>query len=145
MATVISTFLRDKIADAVCNAGAGINFDSGTLQIRSGAAPGPNAAVTGTLLASITLPADAFAAASTGACAKAGTWQDASADAAGTAAHFRIAQSGDAGGATGTTDERIEGTVTATGGGGDLELDNVVIAAAQTVTITSFTVTMPAS
>lgn len=144
MAT-ISTALRNQIADGFLNAGTGINFDSGVLEIRSGAAPGPNAADGGTLLASITLPADAFGAAATGVCAKAGTWEDTSADAGGTAAHFRIKQSGDTGGATGATDERIEGTVTATSGGGDIELDSTSISAGQTVTITSFSVTMPES
>jgi len=142
MTVTLSDFLKQKILDAIGNAGAGINFDSGVLEIRSGAAPGPNAADGGTLLASITLPADAFGAASAGAMAKAGTWQDASADATGTAAHFRIKQSGDAGGATGSTDERIEGTVTATSGGGDIELDNTSIAAGQQVTISSFSLNL---
>ena len=141
----ISTALRNQILDGFGNAGTGINFDSGVLEIRSGSAPGPDAADSGTLLASITLPADAFGAASAGSMAKAGTWEDSSADAGGTAAHFRIKQSGDAGGATGSTDERIEGTVTATSGGGDIELDSTTISATQTVTITSFSVTMPAS
>jgi hypothetical protein len=136
MAT-ISSALRDALATA-----ADI-FNSGVLEIRSGAAPGPNAAESGTLLASITLPADAFTGPSTGVLTKAGTWEDTSADATGTAAHFRIKQSGDTGGATGSTDERIEGTVGQ--GSGDLSLDNTSIAAAQTVTITAFTVTMPAS
>lgn len=144
MTVVISDFLRTKIVDAIVNSGAGINFDSGVLEIRSGAAPGPNAADSGTLLASITLPADAFGAAATGSAAKAGTWSDASADGTGTAAHFRIKQSGDTGGASGATDERIEGSVTATGGGGDLTLDNTSIASGQTVTITSFTLSKPA-
>ena len=127
----ISTALRNVIANAIGNAGAGVNFDSGVLEIRSGAAPGANAADGGTLLASITLPADAFGAAAAGAT--------------GTAGHFRIKQSGDTGGATGSSDERIEGSVTATSGGGDLELDSVSITAAQTVTIDTFTVTMPAT
>jgi len=35
----------------------------------------------------------------------------------------------------------MQGTVTATGGGGDLELDNTSIAATQKVTITTFTLT----
>lgn len=139
----ISTALRNVIANAIGNAGAGINFDSGTLEIRSGAAPGADAAATGTVLATITLPADAFGAAAAGAIAKAGTWQDASADAGGTAAHFRIIQSGDTNGATGSTDERIEGTVSTSGA--DLNLDSTSISAAQTVTIDTFTVTMPAS
>lgn len=143
--TAISTLLRDVIADAIGNAGAGIDFDGGVLEIRSGAAPGPNAADGGTLLASITLPTPAFGAAASGVISLSGTWEDASADAAGTAAHFRIKQSGDTGGASGATDERIEGTVTGTGGGGDLELDNTSIEAGQAVSISTFTVTMPAS
>ena len=141
----ISTALRNVIANAIGNAGAGINFDSGILEIRSGAAPGPNAAATGTVLATITLPADAFGAAAAGVIAMAGVWEDASADATGTAAHFRIRQAADANGATGATDERIEGTVTATSGGGDIELDSLSITAAQTVTINTFTLTMPIS
>lgn len=144
MAT-ISSALRNHILNAIGNSQAGISFDSGVLEIRSGAAPGPDAADSGTLLASITLPADAFAAASGGSMAKAGTWEDASADAGGTAAHFRIKQSGDTGGATGSTDERIEGTVTVTSGGGDIELDSTTISAGQTVTISTFSVTMPAT
>jgi hypothetical protein len=143
MAIAISTALRDQIIDGIVNAAAGINFDSGSLEIRTGAAPGPDAADGGTLLADITLPADAFGASSTGTASKAGTWEDTSADAAGTAAHFRIKQTGDAGGATGATDERIEGTVGQ--GSGDIDLDNTNIAAGQTVTITSFDLTMPAS
>jgi hypothetical protein len=35
----------------------------------------------------------------------------------------------------------MQGTVTATGGGGDMTLDNAVIALAQVVTITGFTLT----
>lgn len=141
MALVLSDFLKQKRLDGIGNAGAGINFDSGVLEIRSGAAPGPNAADAGTLLASITLPADAFGAAAAGAMAKAGTWQDASANGTGTAAHFRIKQSGDTGGATGSTDERIEGTVGE--GSGDISLDNTDIAAGQQVTITTFTLNEP--
>jgi hypothetical protein len=54
------------------------------------------------------------------------------ANAAGIAAHFRIKQ-----GAT----CHLQGTVTATGGGGDMTLDNVTIATGQQVTITAFTLT----
>jgi hypothetical protein len=54
------------------------------------------------------------------------------ADATGTAAHFSIDQ-----GAT----CHIQGTVTATGGGGDMTIDNTSIAVNQQVTITAFTFT----
>lgn len=108
---------------------------SAVLKIRTGAAPADCAtADSGTVLASMTLPSDWLAAAGSGAKAKSGTWSDASADATGTAAHFRIYES------TATTCH-IQGTVTATGGGGDMTLDNTSIASAQVVTITSFTLT----
>lgn len=102
------------------------------LEIRSGASPGAEAAATGTLLASITLPATPWAAASAGAVAKQGTWQDASADGAGTAAHYRLRNAADT--------HRIDGTVGQ--GSGDLSLDNTVIAVAQVVTISTFSLTL---
>lgn len=142
MALTISDALKDQILDGILNAAAGINFDGGVLELRSGAAPGAGAADGGTLIASMTLPGDAFGAASGGSAAKAGTWEDTSADNAGTVAHFRIKQTGDTGGATGSTDERIEGTVTETGSGGDITLDNVVVEAGQTITITSFSLSI---
>lgn len=108
---------------------------SAILKIRTGAAPADCAAAdTGTVLATLNLPSDWMAAAASGAKAKSGTWQDASADATGTAAHFRVYDS------AGTTCH-IQGTVTATGGGGDLTLDNTSIASAQVVTVTGFTLT----
>ena len=68
----------------------------------------------GTTLATMTLPSDWLAAASGGSKAISGTWQDASADATGTATHFRIYQ-----GAT----CHFQGSVTSTGGGGDMTVD----------------------
>jgi hypothetical protein len=79
----------------------------------------------------MTLPSDWMAAASGGSKALAGTWQDTSADNAGTVGHFRIKA-----GAT----THLQGTVTITGGG-DMTLDNNVVAAAQQITITAFTLT----
>src|SRR3954471_6452837 len=61
------------------------------LTIRTGAAPADCAtANSGTVLATLTLPSDWMSAASAGAKALLGTWQDTSADNTGTAAHFRI-------------------------------------------------------
>ncbi len=106
---------------------------SPTLEIRTGAKPTACAdADSGTVLATLTLPSDWMAAASGGAKAKAGTWQDSSADNTGTAAHFRIKA-----GAT----CHIQGTVTATGGGGDMTVVNTSFAAGQDFTISSFTLT----
>jgi hypothetical protein len=64
---------------------------SAQLKVRTGAPPANCAAAdAGTVLASMTLPADWMAAAASGSKALSGTWQDASADATGTAGHFRI-------------------------------------------------------
>ena len=105
------------------------------LEIRTGAQPANCAASdSGTLLASITLPSDWLAAASSGSKAKSGTWQDSSANGTGTAGHFRIKDSG------GTTCHQ-QGSVTATGGGGDMTVDNTSFASGQSFTVTGYTLT----
>ena len=130
MAMTHNVAFKNKLLDAMFNGAAGIDFNSGTLRIRSGAPPGAGNAATGTVLATVTLPADAFAAAASGAIAKSGTWEDLSADATGAAGHFRLEDS------TGTY--LLEGTVTITGGGGDMTVDNTAFAAGQPFTITGF-------
>jgi hypothetical protein len=113
----------------------GTKFPAGSLlRIRTGAVAGAENADSGTVLSTITTPASPWATASGGSKAKSGTWQDGSAAASGTAAHFRLSDSG------GTYCE--EGTITATGGGGDLTLDNTNIATAQVVTVNSYTRSM---
>jgi hypothetical protein len=105
------------------------------LKIRSGSVPATCAtADAGTVLADLTLPSDWMAAASAGAKAKSGTWEDTSADATGTAAHFRLYAS------DGTTCH-AQGTVTATGGGGDMTVDSVSFTSGQSFTVTTFTLT----
>lgn len=131
MAFQFSTSARNAALDAIETAIG----TSAVLKIRSGSAPATVAtADSGTVLATLSLPSDWLAAASSGSKSKSGTWEDTSADATGTAAHFRIYAS------DGTT-AHIQGTVTATGGGGDMQLDNTSIASGQAVTITSFTLT----
>lgn len=103
-------------------------------EIRSGAAAGPDNAAGGTLGVSITAPATAFSAASSKSKAKTGTWSGTGANAI-TAAHYRFKNAADT--------VREEGTVTATGGGGDMTLDNTSIASGQTVTINTFTRSLP--
>jgi len=127
----------DTVANARLDAVETAIGTSAVLKIRTGAAPANCAtADSGTVLATLTLPSDWLAAAASRAKSKSGTWQDTSADATGTAAHFRIYAS------DGTTCH-MQGTVTATGGGGDMTLDNTSIASAQQVTITSFTLNEP--
>jgi len=114
--------------------------ETGTAAIikgRSGAAPATCAtADSGTVGFSITCPSDWLSAAASGVKSKLGTWSDASADATTTIGHFRVYKS------DGTTCT-LQGTVTVTGGGGDLTLDSVSVTAAQVVTITGFTLTAP--
>lgn len=129
MAFQFSVAARNALLDAIETAiGA-----SPTLELRTGAAPANcGTADSGTVVATMALPADFFAAASAGAKALAGTWQDAAADAAGTVGHFRIKQGGTC---------HIQGSVTISGGGGDMTLDNNVLTLGQQVTITAMTLT----
>lgn len=103
------------------------------LQIRSGAAPAScAAAASGTILSTVNLPSDWMAAAAAGSKAKSGTWEDTVADNSGTAAHYRIYDSS-------STTCHLQGTVTATGGGGDLTVDNTVFVAGQDFLISLYT------
>lgn len=130
MSIQLSIAVRDAQLDAFeTAAGAAAH-----LKLYTGAQPANCAAAeAGTLLCDMALPSDWMAAASNGSKALAGSWAGTGA-AAGSAAHFRIY---DSAGAT----CHMQGTVTATGGGGDLTLDNVSIAASQAVSITGFTLT----
>lgn len=108
---------------------------SAVMKIRTGAQPADCAtADSGTVLATLSLPPDWMAAAASGSKALQGTWQDSSADATGTAAHFRIYAS------DGTTCH-MQGSVTVTGGGGNMTVDNTSFSAGQNFEITAFTLT----
>lgn len=128
MTVKLSATVRNAKLDAVETA-IGV---SAVLKIRTGAPPtNITDADSGTVLATINLPSDWMAAASGGTKAKSGTWDDASADATGTAGHYRIYAS------DGTT-QHLQGTVTATGGGGDLEVQNTSFVAGQPISITAY-------
>jgi hypothetical protein len=105
------------------------------IEFRSGSQPSDcSQAATGTLLAQSALPSDWLAAAAGGSKAKAGSWTF-SGLAAGTIGYFRIYDSGS------PSTCHIQGSVTATGGGGDMTVDNTNIANAQVVTVNTFTLT----
>lgn len=131
MAVQLSVAVRNARLDAIeTTIGT-----SAVLKIRTGTQPANCAtADSGTVLATLNLPSNWMNAASGGTMTKAGTWEDLSADSGGVAGHFRVYAS------DGTTCG-IQGTITATGGGGDMTLDNTNIASGQTVTITTFTLT----
>jgi hypothetical protein len=108
---------------------------SAVLKIYSGSKPALcSDARTGTVLATLNLPSDWMSAASSGSKAKLGTWSDAAADATGTAGYWTLFAS------DGTTCG-MQGTVTATGGGGDITLDSVSIVAGQQVDVSTLTLT----
>lgn len=129
---------RESLRNARLNQFETLIGVSGSLRIYTGAQPAdPTQPNSGTLLAHINLPADFMADAAGGVKAKAGTWQDASADggAAATPGHFRFYNS----------QATMDGTTCiAQGscgiGSGDLSFDGT-ITAGQQVTINTFQLT----
>jgi hypothetical protein len=126
-----STTVRDAQEDAVeTSIGA-----APIMEWRTGAPPANcAAAASGTLLAQFALPSDWMAASSGGTKGKTGTWSGTGL-AAGTAGHFRILRSG----SPSVCD--VQGTITGTGGGGDLIADNTSVGVAQTITVSQFDLT----
>jgi hypothetical protein len=132
MSETFSNTVRSVQADAVVDL-----FDGGSLIIGKGTKPAANTAHdSGDVLVTITLPTPAFGSATDGVASKAGTWS-ATASAAGSATWARFLSS--------DTLKWHTVDVTATSGGGDLELDNPTIASGQTVTVSTYTFTAPAS
>jgi len=106
---------------------------SAVLKIRTGAQPATCAtADAGTVLATLSLASDWMGAAAAGVKAKAGTWQDASADATGTAAHWRLY-------ATDGTTCHAQGSYGTSGT--DMIGDSVSFTAGQSFTVNTFTLT----
>lgn len=129
MALQYSVTVRNAKLDAVETATGA----SAVLKIRSGSAPANCAAAdSGSVLATINLPSDWMAAASGGTKDKSGTWTDASADATGTAGHFRLYAS------DGTTCH-IQGTVGTSAT--DMIVDSTSFTSGQSFTVTAFTLT----
>lgn len=133
MTLQFSTTVRNARLDAIETAIS----TSAVLKIYDLSASAPadcSAAITGTVLATVNCPSDWMAAASGGTKALSGTWSDSSADNTGTADFFRLFAS------DGTTCH-AQGTVTATGGGGDLTVNNTSFASGQPFSVTTFTFT----
>lgn len=133
MTIQFSTTLRNNMLDSIeTTLGT-----SAKLQMWSGSAPANcAAAATGTKLVEYSLASDWAAAASGGSKALSSLPLTTTALAAGTVGYYRFTDS------AGTTCHE-QGTVTATGGGGDMTIDNAVLASGQTVNVTGFTKTAP--
>ena len=125
--------LSDLVRNARLNSIETVIGATAIMRIRTGAQPAScTAGDTGTILAELTLPADWMAAAAGGIASATGTWVDASANASGTADHFRIYNgAGTVCGLQGDVGVAAE----------DLVVDNDVFAAGQSFTVTSFVLT----
>lgn len=136
MTVRLPTAARNAAADAVVDlADAGVG--AATIQVRTGAQPASaNDAASGTLLVTFTLADPAFGSAATGVATGASLPRSATGAAAGTAGWYRVLDS------TGATVH--DGSVTATGGGGDMTMDTTTVSVGLTVNLTGLTVTMPA-
>jgi hypothetical protein len=130
MALQFSTAVRNAMLDTI-EATIGT---SAVLKIRSGAPPSDcSQADSGTVLATINLASDWMSNASGGAKAFSGLpVTDVSADNNGTAGHYRLYAS------DGTTCH-AQGTVTVTGGGGDMTVDSTSFTAGQQFDVTAWT------
>lgn len=122
MATTLETVARNAACDAVVDL-----LDGGTIEFQTSA----DAEV-----ATLTLGTPAFGAAATGVATANAITEDSSAT-GGTIAKAVFKTSGAA--------SVFTVSVTATGGGGDIELSSLDIGAGDTVEITSYTHTQPAS
>lgn len=131
MAIGYATALRNNMLDEITtliDAGAG----AGLLRIYDGTKPAVCGTAT-TLLAELTMTDPSAGAASGGVWTASSITDDTSANAPGTATWFRIVDS------NGVC--VLDGTVTVTSGGGDLELNSVSISTGQNVAVTSMTIT----
>lgn len=132
MSVQYSTSVRNAMLDAIESAIG----TSAVLKIRTGAQPATCAtADSGSVLVSYSLGSDWAAAASSGSKALNSVPLTTTASGTGTAEHYRIYAS------DGTTCHE-QGSVTVTGGGGDMTIDNTSITTGQTVNVTGFTKTM---
>ena len=129
MSLLHSTGLKNYI----CDSGFGPAFDTdGVIEFRTGAQPTADGADSGTLLATCTLSADAFAPAASGQCAANAVSNDVSVDASGTPGHFMFRKTSQtvATSAAAGTDRRLTGTI-----GAKNQLNGAINNAVTTITV----------
>lgn len=134
MAILIYTSARNAAADAIVDLIDG-GASAGRIEIRSGSRPSVNAALTGTVLASITLADPAFGAAASGVATATVPQSDSSADATGTAGYLAALDS--------DSNVIYTATVGTSGSGADAILSTLSIVAGEPVTLNSMTFTQP--
>jgi hypothetical protein len=133
MALQFSTTLRN----GMCSEFPTILGGSEKIKVFSGGVPTNCAAAdTGTLIVEFDLASSGdWGSPSSGAISLAGLTLSATAVASLTAGYFRMYDS--------SAGCHVQGTVTATGGGGDMQMNSTSITSGQTVNLTGFTLTAP--
>lgn len=130
MAVKFSVTVRNNIVDTietVLGTAPRLVFYTGTPPANT------SSSATGTVIATMVLPADWLTDASGGVKTLQGTWST-TASASGTIGYYRIWDSS-------VTTCHEQGNVTVSGGGGDITLDNVNAATGQTITMLTKTYT----
>jgi len=137
MTVNISTQARNDAGDSIVDLiDIGSTNANGVLEIRTGAIPAsPQAVVSGTLLATLNFSNPAFGNFSNGSAFANPIADDSDIDATGIANWFRIYDR------DGTA--IIDGEITVTGGGGDIEFDNIDFVKGGTVAISQLQGVMP--
>lgn len=131
----MSTRLHPDTADVAAVAVTDL-LDGGTIEVRTGSAPAlASDADAGTLLAVCTFGTPAFGAPTDGVVTANAITGDASANASGTAGHFRFKDSGG--------DVVLQGSVTGIGGGGEMQLSSTSIVSGIPFNISSCVYTHP--
>jgi hypothetical protein len=109
-------------------------FNAGTMKIMAGTRPGDTTGAETTILATVALQSPAFTVSN--GVATLNNPAAVNASATGSATWFRMIGA--------NSNDRIDGLVTALGGGGDLELNTTTLVTGVSVDITGGTLTMPA-
>jgi hypothetical protein len=137
MAITISTQARNAAGTAIISLiDVGTTNLNGFIEIRTGTKPiTPQASATGTLLATLNLSNPAFGIFSGGSATANPISPDVDIDNNGVAGWFRFYDR--------DANAVFDGVITATGGGGDIEFDNVNFLKGGTVQIVTLTATMP--
>ena len=125
MALTHATSVRNTLAESISTA-VDAGTGNGVIEVQDSG---------GAVLGTVTFQAPAFAAATSGAIDANTPLTDETNATSGTAAQFKVKDS----------DGNLvyDGTITQTGNGGDLELDNTSITSGATISISSWTYTAP--
>jgi len=137
MAVKISTQARNDAGNSIISLiDIGTLNPNGVLEIRSGPTPAtPETAATGTLLATLELSNPAFSSFNNGRTSANTIVDDMDLQATGIAGWFRIYDRDNNG--------IIDGEISETGGGGDIEFDNIDFIKGGTVSITNLQAIIP--